>query len=404
MTTCCVLGLGYIGLPTSAVLASSGHSVVGVDIDPDVVDTVNQGRIHIVEPDLEQLVSSVVASGHLRVRLTPVEAEVFVIAVPTPFYSNNEGLPQPNIEYVLSAARSISNVIRPGNLVILESTSPVGTTETISSILYALTGLTSEQFHVAYCPERVLPGRILEELVSNDRVIGGLSDHASALSTLFYSSFCSGELLVTSARTAELVKLTENSYRDVNIAFANELSFVCDHLDVNVRELIRLSNHHPRVDILQPGCGVGGHCIAVDPWFIASAAPHCTPLIQTARHQNDAKSSWVIEQVKKKACVLEDQLGRPPIIGCLGLSFKPNVDDLRESPALHIVSQLIASGLQILACEPNLRDHPTINLRSIDDVLDCSDFLVFLVAHSQFIDLDISRYLVFDFCGVTDSV
>jgi UDP-N-acetyl-D-mannosaminuronic acid dehydrogenase len=410
MTTCCILGLGYIGLPTAAVLARAGHRVIGVDVNDQVVATVNAGRIHIVEPDLDQAVAASVASGALSAQLTPAPADVFLIAVPTPFCSgtdgipqpNTDGIPQPNIDYVLAAARAIAPVLRPGNLLLLESTSPVGTTEHVAQVIAEASALSSKQLHIAYCPERVLPGRILQELLSNDRVIGGLTPAAAEAGKAFYATFCQGELFTTTARTAELVKLTENSFRDVNIAFANELSLVCDRLGIHVRELIRLANHHPRVNVLQPGCGVGGHCIAVDPWFIAAEAPDCTPLIQTARRVNDGKSRWVIEQVQARAAALEDQLGRPARIGCLGLAFKPDVDDLRESPALHITTELLVAGLEVLACEPNLHDHPTIKLHSLDQVLADADLLVFLVAHSPFCSLDLTGRTVFDLCGVTE--
>ena len=401
MTVCCVVGLGYIGLPTSAVLAKAGHRVIGVDVNAQVVATVNAGRIHIVEPDLDLEVAESVASGFLSAQLTPVPADVFMITVPTPFRSGADGIPQPNIDYVLAAARAIAPVLRPGNLVLLESTSPVGTTEQVAQVIAEASGLSREQLHIAYCPERVLPGRILQELISNDRVIGGLTPAAAAAGEVFYASFCQGELLVTTARTAELVKLAENSFRDVNIAFANELSLVCDHLGINVRELIRLANHHPRVNVLQPGCGVGGHCIAVDPWFIAAAAPHCTPLIQAARRVNDGKSRWVIDQVQARAAALEDKLGRPARIGCLGLAFKPDVDDLRESPALHITTELLVAGVDVLACEPNLTDHPTIKLHTLEHVLAEADLLIFLVAHSPFKGLQLDGRSVFDLCGVT---
>ena len=401
-STCCILGLGYIGLPTAAVLARAGHRVIGVDVNAQVVATVNQGHIHIVEPDVDQAVADAVASTALSAQLTPVPADVFLIAVPTPFRSGPDGIPQPNIDYVLAAARAIAPVLRPGNLVLLESTSPVGTTEQVAQVIAEECGLNTEQLHIAYCPERVLPGRILQELISNDRVIGGLTPAAEEAGMAFYATFCQGELLTTTARTAELVKLTENSFRDVNIAFANELSLVCDRLGINVRQLIRLANHHPRVNVLQPGCGVGGHCIAVDPWFIAAEVPDCTPLIQTARRVNDGKSRWVVEQVQARAVAMEDQLGRPARIGCLGLAFKPDVDDLRESPALHITTELLVAGLNVLACEPNLSDHPTINLHALEQVLAEADLLVFLVAHSPFKCLDLSGRAVFDLCGVTE--
>ncbi|QNG27895.1 UDP-N-acetyl-D-mannosamine dehydrogenase [Synechococcus sp. HK01-R] len=402
MTTCCILGLGYIGLPTAAVLARAGHRVIGVDVNAQVVATVNQGHIHIVEPDLDQAVADAVACGALSAQLTPATADVFLIAVPTPFRSGVDGIPQPNIDYVLTAARAIAPVLQPGDLVLLESTSPVGTTEQVAQVIAELSGVNPDQLHIAYCPERVLPGRILKELVGNDRVIGGLTPAAAEAGKAFYATFCQGDLLTTTARTAELVKLTENSFRDVNIAFANELSLVCDRLGIKVRELIRLANHHPRVNVLQPGCGVGGHCIAVDPWFIAAEAPDCTPLIQTARRVNDGKSRWVIEQVQARAEALEDQLGRPARIGCLGLAFKPNVDDLRESPALHITTELLVAGLDVLACEPNLHDHPTIKLHSLEQVLADADLLVFLVSHSPFRNLNLAGRTVFDLCGVTE--
>ncbi len=398
----CVLGLGYIGLPTAAVLAAAGHRVIGIDVNVQVVNTVNDGHIHIVEPDLEQAVANVVKKGALTAQLRPSASDVFLIAVPTPFRAGTDGLPQPNIDYVLDAARSIAPVLGPGNLVLLESTSPVGTTEKLAQVLTELSGLNRDQLQIAYCPERVLPGRILHELITNDRVIGGLSPSAAKAGRDFYASFCQGQLLETTARTAELVKLTENAFRDVNIAFANELSLVCDKIEVNVCELIRLANHHPRVNILQPGCGVGGHCIAVDPWFIASAAPECTPLIQEARRVNDGKSRWVIEQVQVRAAALQDELGRPATIGCLGLSFKPDVDDLRESPALHITTELLVAGLDVLACEPNLQDHSTIKLHSLEHVLAEADLLVFLVAHTPFKGLLLKDRSVFDLCGVTD--
>jgi UDP-N-acetyl-D-mannosaminuronic acid dehydrogenase len=400
MSSCCVLGLGYIGLPTAALLASSGHRVIGVDVNAHVVETVNRGSIHIVEPDLDQAVAAAVASGALSAQLTPAPADVFLIAVPTPFRLGTDGIPQPNIDYVLAAARAIAPVLKPGNLVLLESTSPVGTTEQVAEVIAQASALNSGQIHIAYCPERVLPGRILSELISNDRVIGGLTPAAAEAGTAFYASFCQGELLTTTARTAELVKLTENAFRDVNIAFANELSLVCDQLAINVRELIRLANHHPRVNVLQPGCGVGGHCIAVDPWFIAAAARERTPLIQTARRVNDGKSRWVIEQVQARAALLEERLGRPPRIGCLGLAFKPDVDDLRESPALHITTQLLVAGLDVMACEPNLREHPTIRLHALEQVLVAADLLVFLVAHTPFRGLDLAGRELFDLCGV----
>ncbi len=404
MSSCCIIGLGYIGLPTASLLASSGYKVIGVDIKSEVVESVNNGRIHLYEPDLEQLVNDVVVSGLLSASSTVSPADIFIVTVPTPFSRTPGCIPQPMIEHVLNAATAIAGVIRPGNLVLLESTSPVGTTQKIFNLLVEYSGLDKNQIKIAYCPERVLPGSILSELRSNDRVIGGLTPVASEEAKTFYSTFCTGQLHVTDARTAELVKLTENASRDVSIAFANEMSLICEHLDVNVRELIRLANHHPRVNILQPGCGVGGHCIAVDPWFIAAAAPKFSPLIQAARAVNDGKSRWVIDQVQARASALRDQLGRSVRIGCLGLAFKPDVDDLRESPALAITTELLFMGLDVLVCEPNLSDHPTIRLHSLQYVLSHADFFVFLVAHTPFKNLPLSGRSVFDACGVTEKI
>ncbi|MEB3200908.1 MAG: UDP-N-acetyl-D-mannosamine dehydrogenase [Synechococcaceae cyanobacterium] len=411
---CCVIGLGYIGLPTAAVLAAAGHEVLGVDIDPRVVDTVNRGAIHIVEPDLEQAVAAAVASGRLRAATAPEPADVFLIAVPTPFRPGPDGIPEADLDHVLAAARTITPQLRPGNLVLLESTSPVGSTERLAATIAAAAldpppgqpanpQLRIEDLHIAYCPERVLPGRILRELIDNDRVVGGLDPGAAEAGRAFYASFCRGELLTTGARTAELVKLTENSFRDVNIAFANELSLVCDRLGIEVRELIRLANHHPRVNVLQPGCGVGGHCIAVDPWFIAAAAPDLTPLIQTARRVNDGKRRWVVEKVLEQAQQLQRSLGRPARVGCLGLAFKPDVDDLRESPALAITLDLVAEGLQVLACEPNLQEHPSLRLHPLAQVLEQADLLVFLVAHTPFRGLPLGARPRIDVCGVTQA-
>jgi UDP-N-acetyl-D-mannosaminuronic acid dehydrogenase len=386
------------------LLARCGYQVIGVDTNPVVVETVSQGNVHIIEPHLHEYVSEVVSSGHLNAQLVAAPADVFLICVPTPFKSDLDSLPQPNTDYVLSAAKSIAPHLRSGNLVLLESTSPVGTTQQVLSVIESETGLSSDQINIAYCPERVLPGHIFQELVENDRVIGGLTVASSDAAKAFYASFCNGKLLTTDARTAELVKLTENSFRDVNIAFANELSLVCDRFDIDVLELIRLTNHHPRVNVLQPGCGVGGHCIAVDPWFIASELPDCTPLIQTARHVNDYKSQWVLKQVISRSSALVNELGRLPRIGCLGLAFKPDVDDLRESPALLIATHLLETNFDVLVCEPNLDHHSTIKISSLQQIMLEADVLVFLVAHTQFKGLNLSGYYVFDFCGVTSKV
>lgn len=405
MKRCCVIGLGYIGLPTAAIVADSGYEVVGVDVNQEVVSKVNNGLVHIEEPNLQELVSKVVDNGCLIAKEVPCCADVFIIAVPTPLQLNKESkgsIPLPDIQYVLNAARSLASVLKTGDLIILESTSPVGTTEKIIELISKETDLHPNQFLTAYCPERVLPGQILKELVQNDRVIGGINNASSKAGKEFYSSFCNGSLMTTNARTAEMVKLTENAFRDVNIAFANELSLVCDQIGINERELIRLANHHPRVNILQPGCGVGGHCIAVDPWFIASESPALTPLIQSARKVNEQKSEWVIDKVDDLCKKLEISLARPPVVGCLGLTFKPDVDDIRHSPALLIISKLIARGLNILTCEPNLTNHEFLTLYPLEKVLVEADLIVILVAHSAFKNLDCTSRNVFDLCGVTE--
>lgn len=380
----CVIGLGYIGLPTASLLATKGYKVHGVDVSPRVVETINKGQIHIVEPDLDILVKSAVQSGNLSAGLEPVEADIFILAVPTPF---KEGK-RPDLSYVEIATRSIAPFVRPGNLVILESTSPVGTTDDVVARILREQGLNvDEDVYVAHCPERVLPGRILIELVENDRVVGGINDASTAVAAEFYEAFVSGEVLRTSAKTAELVKLSENTFRDVNIAFANEMSMVAEQLGVNVWELISLCNRHPRVNILQPGPGVGGHCIAVDPWFIVDSAPETARLIRTAREVNDSKPQWVIERIKQKA-----QKFKQPTIGFLGLAFKADVDDLRESPAIHIVREVAKLNLgELMICEPNVESHPQYTLSSLDDVLKQADIIVLLVDHKQFRRLSAER-------------
>jgi UDP-N-acetyl-D-mannosaminuronic acid dehydrogenase len=327
--TICVLGLGYIGLPTAALLASNGYEVVGVDLSRDAVETINKGQIHIVEPDLDAFVRSAVAAGNLKAFTAPQAADIFIICVPTPFHEG-EGNPQPNIDYVLAATVSIAAFVRPGNLVILESTSPVGTTEKMSAVL-ADSGIDVSKISIAYCPERVLPGKIMTELVENDRVVGGLTTEATALVADFYKTFVRGEVLETDSRTAEMCKLTENSFRDVNIAFANELSMICAKEGIDIWNLIKLANRHPRVNILQPGAGVGGHCIAVDPWFIVARDPENARLIRSAREVNNSKTTWTIDQIKVATSNASARIGRKPRVACLGLAFKPDIDDLRES-------------------------------------------------------------------------
>ncbi|HOO52081.1 MAG TPA: UDP-N-acetyl-D-mannosamine dehydrogenase, partial [Alphaproteobacteria bacterium] len=389
------MGLGYIGLPTASMLATKGHTVVGVDINKSAVDTINSGNIHIIEPDLDILVRSAVNSGNLKASLQPEEADTFILAVPTPFLNGEKKEEKiPNLSYVDAATKAIAPYLREGNLVILESTSPVGTTERVRDIIqeirpefFSLTlrNQNSTLVHIAHCPERVLPGNILRELVDNDRIIGGINRASAEKAQELYKTFCSGTILLTDSKTAELAKLVENSYRDVNIAFANELSLICDRLGINVWELISLANRHPRVNILQPGPGVGGHCIAVDPWFIVSAAPEEAKLIRTSREVNDYKPHWVIEKVKAKA-----EKFKSPIIGCLGLAFKANIDDLRESPALEITRQLMTSNIgQVMPCEPNANGgFSEFELYELEQVLIEADILLVLVDHEEFKGID----------------
>jgi UDP-N-acetyl-D-mannosaminuronic acid dehydrogenase len=387
-----MIGLGYIGLPTAAMFAARRTRVIGVDVNQHAVNTINRGEIHIVEPELDMIVRSAVAEGHLRATTSPEPADAFLIAVPTPFKGNHE----PDVSYVQAAAESIAPVLRAGNLVVLESTSPVGTTEQLVEWLakarpdlrFPRRASDEVDVHVAYCPERVLPGHVVRELVENDRIIGGLTPACSALAVQLYRTFVQGELLVTNARTAEMCKLTENSFRDVNIAFANELSLICDRLGIDVWELIRLANHHPRVNILQPGTGVGGHCIAVDPWFIVDKTPDVSNLIRTAREVNDGKPHWVGERIRAavRQCGVA---GRRARVAVLGLAFKPNIDDLRESPALHVAQDLCREGeVECLLVEPNVTQLPASlsggTLVSLEDALAAADVVAVLVAHREF--------------------
>ncbi len=405
-----VLGLGYIGLPTAAVLASQGVTVVGVDVVPRVVKTINEGRIHIVEPELDALVGAAVASGRLRAATKPEPADAFIIAVPTPFKDAHE----PDISYVEAAAVSLAGVLAPGNLIILESTSPVGTTERIAELLrerrpdlsFPADGIEQPDIHMAYCPERVLPGRVLQELVANDRVIGGISPACAERAIQLYSIFVRGKCIPTNARTAEMVKLCENSYRDVCIAFANELSLLCDKLSINVWELIELANRHPRVKILQPGTGVGGHCIAVDPWFLVHAAPDTARLIQTAREVNDHKPHFVVARILAQCSRCER-----PVVACLGLAFKPDIDDLRESPAMHIVNALARRGAAaVLAVEPNVKERPakldeTVAFATLDEALARANIVAVLVRHRSFREMApeaLKDKVVLDFVNASD--
>jgi len=409
----CVIGLGYIGLPTAATFAAHGVKVTGVDVNQHAVDMINQGKVHIVEPDLDALVKVVVAKGMLSAQTAPVAADAYIVAVPTPFKDDH----QPDLKYIEAASKALAPYLKPGNLVILESTSPVGATEEMSAWLSeARPDLSFPQqigeaadILVAHCPERVLPGKVLQELISNDRIIGGMNHLSSKASCDLYKTFVQGACIETNARTAEMCKLTENSFRDVNIAFANELSVICDKLDINVWELIALANRHPRVNILQPGPGVGGHCIAVDPWFIVAKTPEQARLIRTAREVNDAKPEWVIDQVKIKIAEFlqnnPEKTIKDVTVACYGLAFKPNIDDLRESPALEITKKLAEQGLNILAIEPNIAELPSglpnnITLISIEENQQ-ADIHLMLVDHNKFkVNFSIESNYVVDTKGI----
>ena len=397
--TICVIGLGYIGLPTASLLASRGMTVHGVDVRESTVQAINRGEVPIVEPDLATFLEAAVRSRKLTAHLKPAPADIFILAVPTPFRDGHK----PDLSYVEAAARAIAPYVKPGNLVILESTSPVGTTEAIGKWLsemrpeLAVAGIRpgADAVQLAHCPERVLPGQIMRELVENDRIVGGVDAASTARAAGFYRTFVAGKVLETDARTAELAKLTENSFRDVNIAFANELSLICDHLGINVWELIRLANHHPRVNILQPGPGVGGHCIAVDPWFIVDSAPAQARLIRTAREVNDSKPEFVVDKIL--AAVADAPRAT---IACLGLAFKANIDDLRESPAIHVVELLrTRCANPIVVCEPHVDTAPrslqvpTIAFtRSAAQAIKDADVVVLLVDHRDFGDLRLSDF------------
>ncbi|CAK2051402.1 UDP-N-acetyl-D-mannosamine dehydrogenase [Vibrio crassostreae] len=418
--TISVVGLGYIGLPTAAMFASRKKKVIGVDVNQHAVDTINRGEIHIVEPDLDMIVHAAVTEGYLKAVTTPEPADAFLIAVPTPFKECAEGeIPEPDLRFIEAASKAIAPVLKKGDLVILESTSPVGATEKMAEWLAeARSDLTFPQMeggkadvNIAHCPERVLPGHVVRELVENDRVIGGMSTRCSERSVDLYKTFVLGDCVITNARTAEMAKLTENSCRDVQIAFANELSIICDKLDINVWELISLANRHPRINILQPGPGVGGHCIAVDPWFIVSKTPEEAQLIYTARKVNDAKPEWVINKVKLAiADFLQanpDKTAREVTVACYGLAFKADIDDLRESPAMEITQQIaeIHAG-RVIVIEPNIDRVPQslkgVELQTIDIAEGEADIKVLLVNHKEFYDhsLTVEKGVIVDTKGI----
>ena len=402
----CVLGLGYIGLTTASVLAESGYEVCGVDIDEEVINIINQGKIHIVEPFLLTSVKSAVSSGSLVCSLVPRVSDIYIICVPTPFHENT-AIPEPDLRYVMSAVDSISMLLKPGDTVILESTSPVGTTLAIKERLQSK-GIETSKLFFAYCPERVIPGKVMSEILDNDRVVGGVDIESTEKVTKFYESFVRGQVLQTDSKTAEMCKLTENSFRDVNIAFANELSILASNLEIDVRKLIDLANHHPRVNILEPGTGVGGHCIAVDPWFIVSKDEDNARIIKTAREVNDSKPEWVVGEVLHEINRLgKEHDGSKLNIVCFGLSFKPDVDDLRESPAVLVVESLLkSSGSNIFVVEPHIQKHDEFELIDQSKVIEKADLVVFLVRHTEFLEWlkvnNVSDLPCLDFCGVTN--
>lgn len=395
----CFMGLGYIGLPTAITAALHGVDVVGVDVNPAVVDKTNAGELHIVEPKLGECLQQVISNGKMRASLTPEKADAFFIVVPTPFKGNHE----PDVSFVESATRAVIPFLEAGNLFVLESTSPIGTTEMMADIIFRSRPELTGKINIAYCPERVLPGNILYELVHNDRVIGGMTPEATEHAKEFYSLFVKGELHSTNSRTAEMCKLTENSSRDVQIAFANELSLICDRAGINVWELIRLANKHPRVNILQPGCGVGGHCIAVDPYFITAAYPEESQLIADARRINNYKADWCAEKVLNAMLRFEIDHGRKPVTAMMGVAFKPDIDDLRESPAKAIISKVMqrSNNAPILVVEPNVQEHNVFKLTPYREAYSRADIVVFLTAHTPFKNLpwDDSK-VILDFCGI----
>ncbi|WP_262920446.1 UDP-N-acetyl-D-mannosamine dehydrogenase [Hanstruepera flava] len=398
-----MVGLGYIGLPTAALIAKHRTFVHGVDINPQVVETINEGKIHIVEPELDTAVAEAVKNGYLKAATNPVEASTYLIVVPTPFKGKNE----PDISFVEAATKAVLPLLKEDDLYIIESTSPVGTTEKMMNLIYSERPELQDKINIAYCPERVLPGNVMYELVHNDRVIGGVNEKSTEKAVAFYKQFIKGSLHKTNARTAEMCKLVENSSRDVQIAFANELSLICDKADINVWELIELANKHPRVNILQPGCGVGGHCIAVDPYFIVSEYPMESQIIGKAREINNYKSFWCAEKVQTAKLEFELKHGYKPSIALMGLAFKPDIDDLRESPAKYIVQKVLqnANNEEYFIVEPNIEEHKVFKITNYEHAADKADIIVFLVAHKEFKTLNIAEdKVVLDFCGIQNKI
>lgn len=391
-----MIGLGYIGLPTAVVMANNGLDVIGVDVNKKVIDLINSKKINLDEPGLKLALDKALDSKKLSVSESPLEADVYMIAVPTPFTDDNK----PDLAYVHSAVRSLFAVLKKNDLIIIESTCPVGTTDDVLNLIERECPHLKEAIKLAYCPERVIPGFILKEIVENDRVIGGVNTESTKAAIKLYKYFVKGKLHETNSKTAEMCKLTENASRDNQIAFANELSMICDEADINVYELINLANKHPRVNILNPGIGVGGHCIAVDPFFIIDKHPKESKIIQLARKTNDLKTEWVINKILNKIQELATTLKREPIVSCFGLAYKPNIDDIRESPAVKIVASLISNDVKLMVVEPHIKEHKSFTLYSAKEAIEKSDMAVFLVAHDQFRQLKIKNIPVVDFCNL----
>ncbi|MDE6140028.1 MAG: UDP-N-acetyl-D-mannosamine dehydrogenase [Alistipes sp.] len=395
----CFMGLGYIGLPTAIIAAKHGVEITGVDINPKVVEMTNAGRLHIVEPGMEEMLQQVIASGALHASTVPEVSDAYFMVVPTPFKGNHE----PDVSYVEAATRAVIPLLKEGDLYVIESTSPIGTTEAMAKIIFAERAELEGKIYIAYCPERVLPGNVIHELVHNDRVIGGIDEASTEKAIEFYSQFVKGTLHRTNARTAEMCKLTENSSRDVQIAFANELSIICDKAGIDVWELIRLANKHPRVNILQPGCGVGGHCIAVDPYFITSDFPMESQIIAKAREINNYKAFYCAERVCRAVEEFRREHGRRPVVAMMGLAFKPNIDDLRESPAKYITTKVMHScpDADLLIVEPNVAEHAVFKLTDCREAYDKADIVAFMVAHTPFKSLPrCEDKVILDFCGI----
>ena len=395
----CFMGLGYIGLPTAIIAAKHGVDIIGVDINPQVVEQTNKGHLHIIEPGMEEMLKEVVSNGKLHASTIPEVSDAYFMVVPTPFMGDHE----PDISYVEAATRMVIPLLKEGDLYVIESTSPVGTTDKMAELIFSERPELNGKLYIAYCPERVLPGNVIYELVHNDRVIGGLDEASTKKAQEFYAQFVKGTLHPTNCRTAEMCKLTENSCRDSQIAFANELSIICDKAGINVWELIALANKHPRVNILQPGCGVGGHCIAVDPYFISSRFPHEARMIAMAREVNNYKADWCAEKVQNAILRFELDKKRKPVVAMMGLAFKPNIDDLRESPAKYIVNKVMQSrnNASILVVEPNIKEHKVFKLTDYQKAYEEADIVVFLTAHDPFKQLEwTDEKVILDFCGI----